>query len=202
MKVYAKDSIDRLGDDLTEEVLQYLTLEDKIRLECVSKQWMRCLFNKQFVIEIVDNKTHNSLNKLLDNRRQLNEQHLESVLKKFPNIKKVNFICKIDSSVLSLIGRYCPRIKSLSYEYSNEDKSLNFFRTYGHKLEELNLREPNEDVIEILKLCPNVKKIKINIWTSSTPVLCMKDQEFLPKLDKIETLFMVSSENLKILSDK
>ena len=30
----------------------------------------------------------------------------------------------------------------------------------------------------------------------------MKDQEFLPKLEKIETLFMASSENLKILLDK
>ena len=161
MKVYAKNSFDRFGDDLTEEVLQYLTLEDKIRLECVSKQWQRYVFRKQSVIEIVDNKTHNSLNELLDNRKQLNEQHLESVLKKFPNIRKVNFICKIDSSMLSLIGRYCHRIKSLSYEYSNEDKSLNFFRTYGHKLEELNLREPNEDVIEILNYVQMLRKLKL-----------------------------------------
>ena len=37
----AKDSMDRFGDHLTEEVLQYLTFEDKVRLECVSKQWRR-----------------------------------------------------------------------------------------------------------------------------------------------------------------
>ena len=36
-KVYAKDSMDRFGDDLTEEVIQYLTFKDKVRLECVSK---------------------------------------------------------------------------------------------------------------------------------------------------------------------
>ena len=42
--VYGNDSMLRFGDDLTEEVLQYLTLEDKIRLECVSKQWQRCVY--------------------------------------------------------------------------------------------------------------------------------------------------------------
>ena len=31
--------MDRFGDDLTELILQYLTFEDKVRLECVSKQW-------------------------------------------------------------------------------------------------------------------------------------------------------------------
>ena len=52
MKVYSKDSMDRFGDDLTELILSYLTLEDKIRLECVSKQWKRCVFQRQSVIEI------------------------------------------------------------------------------------------------------------------------------------------------------
>ena len=68
---YRKDSMDRLGDDLTEEVIQYLTFEDKIRLECVSKHWQRCVYRKQFVIEIGDNNTQNSLNKLLDEDEEL-----------------------------------------------------------------------------------------------------------------------------------
>ena len=45
---YLKNSMNRFGDDLIEEVLQYLTLEDKIRLECVSKQWQRCIYQRQF----------------------------------------------------------------------------------------------------------------------------------------------------------
>ena len=43
-----------MGDDLTEEVLQYLTFSDKVRLECVSKQWQRCVFEKSFVIEYTE----------------------------------------------------------------------------------------------------------------------------------------------------
>ena len=59
--------MDRFGVDLIEEVLQYLTFEDKIRLECVSKQWKRCVFQRQFVIRIDysrDRKCQNSLNGL------------------------------------------------------------------------------------------------------------------------------------------
>ena len=36
-RMYSKDSFDRFGDDLCEEVLSYLTFEDKFRFECVAK---------------------------------------------------------------------------------------------------------------------------------------------------------------------
>ena len=66
-KVYAKDSMDRFGDDLTEEVIQYLIFADKVRLECVSKQWRRLVYNKQFAIELVNywSEEPNSLMKII-----------------------------------------------------------------------------------------------------------------------------------------
>ena len=148
-KVYAKNSFDRFGDDLTELILQYLTFEDKDNLELVSKQWRRLIYNKQFVIEIdffnEEYIRQNSLNSITDICKsclvQLDKQSLESVLKKCPNILKASFVdyyC-VDSSVLSLIGRYCPRIKSLNFD-SDPIKDCDFFRIYGHKLEELYIR--------------------------------------------------------------
>ena len=65
MKVYAKNSFDRFGDDLNALILSYLTFEDKIRLECVSKQWQRCVYQRQFVIEIFD-KESDHLNDVLE----------------------------------------------------------------------------------------------------------------------------------------
>ena len=51
-----KDSFDvRVCDDLSEELLQYLTIEDKLRLECVSKQFQRTVFNRQHHIVIDEN---------------------------------------------------------------------------------------------------------------------------------------------------
>ena len=140
-----------------------------------------------------------------EDEETLNEQHLESVLKKCQNITKVDFGLEVNSSVLSLIGRYCPNIKSLTY-YSTIDSSdenvLSFFRDNGHKLEDLYCTAfTNYDEIKILILCPNVKKIRIG----NTSLLPNEKKEFLPKLEIIESNISISSKNLselKILSDK
>ena len=232
---YLKESMDRFGDDLNEEVLQYLTFEDKIRLECVSKQWQRCVYQKQYVIEIDffrSYKRQNSLNGLfrrIDDERQSDEQRVVSVVKKCPNITKVilrtvsrseavsiastnlqryhgSQICHemykkfqdfnnhvtndlsfleefgennelrylstsnrlvFDSSVLSLIGRYCHRIKSLDIMIGRKE-DLDFFQEFGHNLHEINFNESthydfhNFFIAEYLKLCPNFKRIYFN----------------------------------------
>ena len=177
-------------------------------MECVSKQWRRLVFNKQFVIELKPNSHNkNSINRVLDDRTELNEQHLESVLKKCPNIIRVDLYLTVNSSVLSLIGQYCHRIKSLCY--TNEfENAMEFFGINGHKLEELKLvnvkeeRDENnsQDIKPILDLCPNLK----NIGFSGISVL-FSDNIFLPKLEHIISEFEIDSEridNLKILSDK
>ena len=146
----------RFGDDVTEEILQYLTFEDKIRLECVSKQWQRCVFNKLFVIEIYVDINLRTL------RIDLNLQNLESLLKKCPNISRVVLMTNVmnKSSVLSLIGRYCHRIKSLDFwpDFAEEDGDcLSFFRMYGHKLEEFKMDEDSDILHHIYRHCPNLK---------------------------------------------
>ena len=209
-----------MGDDLTELILQYLTFEDKVRLECVSKQWRRLVFNKQFVIELLDKRQVQIENteKCLSNGLQFNGQSIESVLKKCPNISEVIINFGIDSSVLSLIGRYCNRIKSLTYHDEmpttiRNNHTLSFFRMYGHKLEELCLYRKNSPISkEFLQFCPNLK----NIWLLDNYILMDDNKEFLPKLEKIKSKFATFSvqegpgdyigvdqvNEMKILSDK
>ncbi len=43
---------DRICDDLSEDILQYLPLKHKFRLESVSKQFQRTIFTKQKSIHI------------------------------------------------------------------------------------------------------------------------------------------------------
>ena len=43
---------DRICDDLCEEILQYLSLEDKLKLEGVSKQFQRTVLNKHYELSI------------------------------------------------------------------------------------------------------------------------------------------------------
>ena len=50
-----KASFDRFGDDLSELIVSYLTIEDKFRFQCLSKQWRRIVFNKTYVLKIMLN---------------------------------------------------------------------------------------------------------------------------------------------------
>ena len=199
----AKDSMDRFGDDLTELILSFLWFEDKIRLECVSKQWKRCVFQRQFFIEIdfYSNGSHNSMNKLIDNDyyHHLDEEALELVLKKCPNIKKVKVYSNLNikSNLMLKFGQYCPRLKSLIYS----TKSVYFYRMYGHKLEELSIRGTNDQIKHLLEFCPNLKIF----YSNDISVLFNEDKEFLPKLEQIRKYFKIIPEYVNkmfILSDK
>ena len=87
--------------------------------------------------------------------------------------------------MLSLIVHYCHRIKSLtycSYIERNDINVLSFFRIYGHKLEKLISSGVYETTIEeILKFCPNLKKLKIPFKL----ILYKENRDFLPKLTEI-----------------
>ena len=98
-------------DDLIEDILQFLNFDDKIRLQCVSHQWNRCLFAKQTVLVIdgsdtsdtgLDKASSNSLNNLVyktpvdsvnqlecemytNRATKLKKSSFESVLKKCSN---------------------------------------------------------------------------------------------------------------------
>ena len=176
---YSKESMDRLGDDMTEEILQYLTFEDKIRLECVSKQWKRCVFQRQFVIRIDysrDHKCHNSLNGLFrrsDDERQSDEQRLVSVMKKCQNITKVILRRITKGDMLSMI-----RYLALNCVF---DEAVNYVRNYSNDLSFLEKYEQNNQRkikhllnsnsyafdSEVLSLfgqyCPNIKSLDITI---------------------------------------
>jgi hypothetical protein len=72
IKNSSRDSIAlRIGDNLLEDILSYLSIEDKIKFESVSKKWKELIFNQQTVLEL-DGCTHekrdNSLDQLLSNK--------------------------------------------------------------------------------------------------------------------------------------
>ena len=197
-KVYAKDSMDRFGDDLTELILSFFTLEDKFRLECVSKQWKRYIFGKQFLLMFSNDDDH-SMYRVCGNRLS-SEESIESVLKKCPNITKVFLYSTVKREVLSMIGQYCPRLKSLTF-YTNGVDDLDFAQNYGHKLEELTLfgdeilsyTTDDNQIKQFLKFCPNLKTIKLE----NNSRIFSEDNQFLPHLERIESIFFIKSEYVK-----
>ena len=74
---------------------------------------------------------------------------------------RVIIYCEVNIDVISLIGRYCHRIKSV-YDFNKNENDMSFFLNYGHKLEEL--YKDSEEVVmkQILEFCPNLKKIYLH----------------------------------------
>ena len=96
---YSRQSFDRFGDDLCQLLLSYLSFEDKIRLQCVAKQWNRLIFNNKHKVLVIDSSDGKGVDEL---RQQLlrgtngcdqywHHNRLKSLLKKCPNIKKMVF---------------------------------------------------------------------------------------------------------------
>ena len=76
---YRRDSFsDRICDDLAKVILQYMSVEERNRLQCVSKQFQRTVFAAKIRLDI---HLYNSLNFIAFIVR------LEHILKRFPNIE-------------------------------------------------------------------------------------------------------------------
>ncbi|CAG2172520.1 unnamed protein product [Oppiella nova] len=78
-QIYSKDSLDRFGDDLCQHMLSFLSLEDRFRFECLSKQWQRCVYETQ---------TRLTITRKLCAKLNINSQ-IESMLQKLPNIADI-----------------------------------------------------------------------------------------------------------------
>ena len=99
--VYERDSMERFGDDLTEEVLSHLWFSDKVMFECLSKQWQRLVFNKQFELDLnlyEDNEERkNTLYRQLRteyNRIDVYKQSIETIAKEVSEHKTSLFECR------------------------------------------------------------------------------------------------------------
>ena len=224
VRQFSRDSIDRFGDDLTEELLSYLRFEDKIRFECLSKQCRRLIFNKQFVLKVHSfKKDDNCLNELVDKklgyrfkrakRCEVNKTGFVSVLKKCPNLRQLYLYVYIDGEVLQMIVQYCPRVTDLELEpiCMHTKKFLDFRQKVGPNLKSLKLDtfmmlfndNAKENLKKFLEMCPNLKKIAMD---GDQDLMIRDDKEFLAKVDTFEDISIYSRDNyrnqLKILTEK
>ena len=83
---------ERICDDLCEEILQYLSLEDKLKLEGVSKQFQRTVLKKHYELTIVSNNisVSNKSNYVYIENTFNHLKSLEVLLKKCPNITSID----------------------------------------------------------------------------------------------------------------
>ena len=201
--MYAKDSMERMGDDLTEVIVSYLTFADRVRLECMSRQWRSFIYRKQFDLEIKGRlEDIDTLNQLVLEisvfTNIIDVIALSSLLKKCPNIRRVT-IYRINDLMISgtefdLIGQHCPHLKTLECYLINFESYilLNFFREYGYRLETVCLRilctYSNDVLKQFLSFCPNLKKFDFCAHYYKNYIdnmlLVNQDKDIVPKLEE------------------
>ena len=165
--VNKKSFSDRICDDLCEEILQYLSLEDKLKLEGVSKQFQRTVLKKHYELTIDTDKTipkrkvkeeykyHYIKNKFIE----LNS--LEVLLKKCPNITSIELKrpCRDEcdfSPVFRLITKNCNNLREIKTcgNWINNKDILKFQRRFGPKIKFFDrLHKPIN-----FSLFPNIEK--------------------------------------------
>ena len=170
---YRRDSFDdRFCDDLCEDILQYLSLENKLRLQCVSKQFQRTVFQRQddLYINMSPEEHIFYLNNRFSIRRDHNYYYIEdqslhsfkALLKKCPNITSIQLERQEPekfNQVFRLIIENCNNLSEVIVENDINDSNFEeFHRKFGPKIKYLrSLREPFD-----LNLFPNIKKLRIN----------------------------------------
>ncbi|CAG2108403.1 unnamed protein product [Medioppia subpectinata] len=127
-QIYAKDSLDRFGDDLCALLVSYLSLEDRFRLECVSKQFQRTVFTSVVDITLSDR----FMQRLLTKAKTIDTQLLATIAIKCPKIETIDYT---SGQPLAKNLHNC----ELYYYYYN-DNQLSAFVAHNQSLRSLDIK--------------------------------------------------------------
>jgi hypothetical protein len=174
-------------------------IKDKIRFECVSKQWQKLIYKKQYILEVneTSDKSKNCLNALLKAKKRsynLNIKAFESVLKKCKFINKViisKYNVKNREQVLRSITSKCNHLNAIKFDFREVDEKvlLDFGKNFGPKLRELEFVCPlnkNKTFMSLIKMCPNLlllSRVKLLDIFEGNELL-------IDKLIKVDKLFI------------
>ena len=193
---YRRDSFDdRFCDDLCEEILQYLYLKDKLKLEGVSKQFQRTVFKRQYKLDINISRETHSWTKDYRHRIYYNfyyyycikDQSMHSfkaLLKKCPNITSIEFnrhnqyvnYNKLNQ-VFRLVIENCNNLSEIIVKHEINDSNFEeFHQKFGPKVKYLRF---DENLIDF-KLFPNIEKLTI---ICSLPKYKLNDGSFIPQMN-------------------
>ncbi|CAG2112358.1 unnamed protein product [Medioppia subpectinata] len=181
IQIYAKDSLDRFGDDLCSLLLSYFTFEDRFRYECVSKQFQRTVFESVIDITINDNFILKLMLKLLLTKTTT-PYEMAIIAKKCPNIETIDcrgIIFTHEEHTLEVLNTFrdnCPHLRHIYCDI--RPNTCQLFPTFGRLVTKINviqswnesvkqslnetLKKPiNEEVLEPLKLCHRLTHLSL-----------------------------------------
>lgn len=199
-KIYPKNSFDRFGDDLTELILDYLPLEEKLKFECVCSQWRRLIFNKELRFELLRHKFKCGHKQLFlrsfvhqNQTYELDPTILLSLMKKLKSLTEmaIDYNVKCDENVLKafcqLANTSLKNLKSIECrikEDINSQALREFSQMFGKKLNNISISGLSEQSLsEVLTFFgPNLKRIDLKQNLRS---ILMTNQIPFFKLEKV-----------------
>ena len=137
---YKRNSFDRFGDDLCELILSYLYLNDKIRFECVNRQWNLCLYNRVFEINY-PLETWNFYflcNPFNDKQKDL---ILKKLIKKCKNLKRLKISKVYNKKFLRLVSQNCQFLEEIYICFDNYSALSAFAMNCGQRLKSIKILE-------------------------------------------------------------
>ncbi|CAG2167364.1 unnamed protein product [Oppiella nova] len=133
---YAKDSIDRYGDDLCGLVLSYLSFKENFQYECLSKQWRKSIHRKQHILVVNTFPSGHSKHHYLEVDRMVGPKEedrmdlpaVKSVVKKLPNITslEITVILETTERVFEVLMKSYKHLKTIH-------------RTYGSRMTQIDI---------------------------------------------------------------
>ncbi|CAG2164705.1 unnamed protein product, partial [Oppiella nova] len=159
-KVYPKDSLDRLGDDLCQHLLSFLSLEDRFRCECVSKQWQRVVYETQTELTI-DPQLMGST---------ISEESFETLLQKCENITRIEFLCfnDLNDTIIDSIAKHCHHLNAIYIENNfglNDSRIERLFKRFAKQLKSIECQDmgPNSGdhncIADNIKFCTHLTRL-------------------------------------------
>ena len=201
---------ERICDDLSEVLLQFLPFEAKLRFQCVSKQFQRTVFRRQNELFInmsaeeheyyLNSKTRFPMRRV-HNYYYIEDQSMHSfktLLKKCTNITSIqldgdyrgrNYNPDKFDEAFRLIIENCNNLNEINVHYYINDSNFEeFHRKFGSKIRHL----PYYRELIHLNLFPNIEKFTIHQINDDSIISQLK----LAKLKQLEIRFDQDQEHL------
>ena len=198
-----RQSILRIEETLIEHILSYLTFEEKVMFECLSKRVQSLIYKKQTKLSLCNEDPINLLEGLKIqitvtdfatavandwHGKCVDKEKLASLLKKCPNIESIDIDCYINLKDLMIIGHHCPNLNTMRIDTMglSVDELVKFSQNYGYGLKKIALycRDiPGVDNWwQFLEFCPNLT----HLWCSNVAqVISWPELEYLPKVKSV-----------------
>jgi hypothetical protein len=194
------DSFERFGDDLCQLLLSYLSINDKIKFESISKQWQRLVFNQQKKKLFIQSKEDYDSIKMSETLRN-NVQIFENLIKNLKFLEVIQIHNRINDRMIYFVSKYCKNLKKIYFIGSILKSDLIYLGlNCGQSLKsvvflQLSDCNHNQELFPLLSMSPNLKTFKSN--TDLKPII----SQFMPKLEELYVNDVLSFEELKTFSD-